>query len=190
MKRKALNLIILLIGVITFSCEQAPSLQQYFVEKMDDPSFLIVNLPIQIDSLFQKDISEKERETIAGIGKLNLLFYKKDKDQPKKYKAEVERVKAILTAERFEHLMDFKAFDKAQGNFLFEGETDNIEEGIVFVDAENIGFGVLRILGDGINPSALLSLSKKIDANQLENQIKSSVGSIGNLIEKQEIRVQ
>lgn len=53
--------------------------------------------------------------------------------------------------------MDFKAFDKAQGNFLFEGETDNIEEGIVFVDAENIGFGVLRILGDGINPNVLLS---------------------------------
>jgi len=57
--------------------------------------------------------------------------------------------------------MDFKAFDKAQGNFLFEGQTDRIEEGIVFVRSDALGFGVLRILGDQINPASLLSLSKK-----------------------------
>ena len=77
MKKRALILITLIIGIVTNSCEQAPSLQQYFVEKMDDSSFLIVNLPIQIDSLFQEDTTDSEREVIANIGKLNLLFYKK-----------------------------------------------------------------------------------------------------------------
>lgn len=56
--------------------------------------------------------------------------------------------------------MEFKAFDKGQGKFLFEGETDRIEEGIVFVSANEMGFGVLRILGDQINPTSLLTLSK------------------------------
>ena len=64
------------------SCEQGPSLQQYFVEKMEDPSFLILNLPIQLDSIFQKDITAKDRELISSIGKLNLLFYKKDNNHP------------------------------------------------------------------------------------------------------------
>ena len=85
--------------------------------------------------------------------------------------------------------MDFKDFDKAQGNLLFEGKTDQIEEGIVFVDASEMGFGVLRILGDQINPAALLSLSKKIDHKQFENQIKSSVGSLGNFFDS-EIKIQ
>ena len=76
MKKRALILITLLIGIVANSCEQAPSLQQYFVEKMDDSSFLIVNLPIQIDNLFQEEITDSERELIANIGKLNLLFSK------------------------------------------------------------------------------------------------------------------
>ena len=56
MKKRAAILMTLLIGIIVNSCEQAPSLQQYFVEKMDDSSFLIVNLPIQIDSYFKKKL--------------------------------------------------------------------------------------------------------------------------------------
>lgn len=189
MKKKALYLLILIIGITTFSCEQGPSLQQYFVEKMYDPSFLIVNLPIQIDSLFQDDITEKERNVIAGVGKLNLLFYKINRDQPDKYSSELDQVKTILSAKRYQHLIDFKAFDNAQGNFLFEGKTDRIKEGIVFLNAKNLGFGVLRILGDEINPAGLLSLSKKININQFESQIKSSIGTLplGDFIESQEI---
>jgi len=79
--------------------------------------------------------------------------------------------------------MDFKAFDKAQGNFLFEGETNSIDEGIVFLSVDEMGFGLLRILGDQINPAALLTLNKKIDSDQLEGQIKNSIGSLGYLLE-------
>ena len=79
--------------------------------------------------------------------------------------------------------MDFKAFDKAQGNFLFEGETNSIDVGIVFLSVDEMGFGLLRILGDQINPAALLTLNKKIDSDQLEGQIKNSIGSLGYLLE-------
>ena len=185
MKKKAFYFLTLLAGIVTISCEQGPSLQQYFVEKIDDPSFLIVNLPIKIDSLFKDNITAQEQKAVANVGKLNLLFYKKSDDQTEKYKTEVDRVKKILSAKRYQHLMDFKAFDKAQGNFLFEGETDSIDEGIVFVSADEMGFGVLRILGDQINPAALLTLSKKIDSDQLEGQIKNSLGSLGNFLETQ-----
>ena len=190
MKKRALILMTLLMGIVTNSCEQAPSLQQYFVEKMEDSSFLIVNLPIQIDSLFQEEITNSEREVIANIGKLNLLFYKKNTNNSEKYFTEVGRVKKILSAKRYQNLMDFKAFDKAQGNLLFDGKIDQIEEGIVFLDAKNMGFGVLRILGNDLNPGGLISLCKKININQLESKIKSSVGSFGNFIGSQEIIIQ
>tara|TARA_B100001059_G_scaffold55488_1_gene50303 strand:- start:1624 stop:2196 length:573 start_codon:yes stop_codon:yes gene_type:complete len=190
MKKRALILITLFIGIVTNSCEQAPSLQQYFVEKMDDSSFLIVNLPLQIDSLLQEDTNDSEREVIANIGKLNLLLYKKNTNNSEKYFTEVERVKKILSAKRYQNLMDLKAFDMAQGNLLFDGKTDQIEEGIVFLDAKNMGFGVLRILGNDLNPAALISLSKKINTNQLKSKIKSSVESLGNFMESQEIIIQ
>ena len=181
MKKKALYLMTMLAGIIFMSCEQSPSLQKYFVEKMDDSSFLIVNLPINIDSLFQKDISTEDRLVAASIKKLNLLFYRINKSKKIEYKEEVNRLKSILASKRYQHLMDFKAFDKASGNLLFEGEENQIEEGIVFVNAEEFGFGVLRILGDEINPSALMKLSKKVDPKQLEKQLKASVGALGDI---------
>ena len=185
MKKKALYFLTLLAGIVNISCKQGPSLQQYFVEKMDDPSFLIVNLPINTDSLFNDNISAQEQKAITSVDKLNLLFYKKSDDQTEKYKTEVDRVKKILSAKRYQHLMDFKVFDKAQGKFLFEGEMDKIEEGIVFVSADEMVFGVLRILGDKINPASLLTLSKKINSIQLKSQIKNSLGSLGNFSETQ-----
>jgi hypothetical protein len=51
---------------------------------------------------------------------------------------------------------------------LFEGATDKIEEGIVFLSATDKGFGVLRILGSEINPAILMGLIKKVDPDQLE----------------------
>jgi hypothetical protein len=77
--------------------------------------------------------------------------------------------------------MDFKAFDKGQGKLLFEGETDRIEEGIVFVNAKKMGFGVLRILGTNINPIVLSRLVKKVDPKKLEEELKSTVGNLGNV---------
>ena len=106
MKKKALYLMTMLAGIIFMSCEQGPSLQKYFVEKMDDSSFLIVNLPINIDSLFQKDISTEDRLVAASIKKLNLLFYRINKSKKIEYKEEVNRLKSILASKRYQHLMD------------------------------------------------------------------------------------
>jgi len=184
MKKKALYFITMLAGLLFISCGQGPSLQQYFVEKMDDSAFLIVNIPLNLDSLFlKKDISEEDRRVILSVGKLNLLFYRMKKDQLEQYKEEVGKLKKILAENRYQHLMDFKAFDRAQGNLLFEGTESNIDEGIVFVESENFGFGVLRILGDDINPAALMRLGKKVDPNQLEKQVKNSIGSMGAIFE-------
>ena len=184
MKKKALYFITMLAGLLFISCGQGPSLQQYFVEKMDDSAFLIVNIPLNLDSLFlKKDISEEDRRVISSVGKLNLLFYRMKKDQLEQYKEEVGKLKKILAENRYQHLMDFKAFDRAQGNLLLEGTESNIDEGIVFVESENFGFGVLRILGDDINPAALMRLGKKVDPNQLEKQVKNSIGSMGAIFE-------
>ena len=62
MKNKSSLWICLLIGIVVVSCDKKPSLQSYYVDKMDDSSFLIVNLPLQLDSLFSDDLSSKEQQ--------------------------------------------------------------------------------------------------------------------------------
>ena len=177
MKKKNSIWLVLLIAVGLTSCNQSPSLQGYYVEKLEDPSFLIVNIPIELNSLFNEDLTLKEKKIIESVGKLNLLFYRKKEGEDEEYKNELFKLNTILSQARYQHLMDFKAFDKAKGSFLFEGEIDQVEEGIVFLSSEKMGFGVLRMIGTDINPTQLMQLAKKIDTSKLENQIKSSVGS-------------
>ncbi|MDB9873517.1 DUF4252 domain-containing protein, partial [Flavobacteriaceae bacterium] len=90
---------------------------------------LIVNLPLQLDSLFSDDLSSKEQQALNSIDKLNLLFFRSKKDQEEKYQNELTKISTILSQDKYQPLMDFKSFDKAQGSFLFEGDTDKVEEG-------------------------------------------------------------
>ena len=185
MKKKSIFCVSLLAVVFFVNCTQGPTLQSYFVEKMDDPTFLIVNLPFKFDKLFTKDLTATEQEALASVGKLNLLFYRFRSGEETKFKSELNQLNTILAHNKYQQLMDFKAFDKGQGKLLFEGATDKIEEGIVFLSATDKGFGVLRILGSEINPAILMGLIKKVDPNQLEKQLKSSTASLGSIFEKE-----
>jgi hypothetical protein len=70
--------------------------------------------------------------------------------------------------------MDLKAFDKAQGSIMFEGSSDQIEEGIVFVNSTKMGFGVLRIIGSDMEPAVIMTLVKKVNPDQMKKQLGST----------------
>ena len=112
---------------------------------------------------------------------LNLLLFRPKEDQIEKYQKELVVISEILDQERYQHLINFRAFEKAEGTFLFEGTTQAIEEGIIFLQMEEKGFGVLRILGSDINPASLLTLVKKVEPNLFKQQLKFSFGSMEGL---------
>jgi hypothetical protein len=164
----------LVVGTLFVSCGKSPSLQSYYVEKMDDASFFIINLPIQLDSLFANNLTAKEQSALESIDKLNLLFHRSKEGQEEKYKNELSKVTTILAQDKYQHLMDFKAFDKAQGSIMFEGSSDQIEEGIVFVNSTKMGFGVLRIIGSDMEPAVIMTLVKKVNPDQMKKQLGST----------------
>jgi len=100
---------------------------------MEDASFLIVNVPFKLESFFKQNLSEDEQLTVSSIDKLNLLLFRPKKDQIENYQKELVVISEILDQERYKHLMNFRAFEKAEGAFLFEGTTQAIEEGIIFL---------------------------------------------------------
>lgn len=181
MKKISLLWILLILGLVTSSCNKRVSLQSYYVDKMEDASFLIVNIPFKLESFFKQNLSEDEQLTVSSIDKLNLLLFRPKEDQIEKYQKELVVISEILDQERYQHLMNFRAFEKAEGTFLFEGTTQAIEEGIIFLKMGEKGFGVLRILGSDINPASLVTLVKKVDPNLFKQQLKFSFGSIEEL---------
>ena len=181
--KKIFSSVYLLLPVLLFiTCDKQPSLQSYFVEKLEDPSFLIVNIPFQLENIFSENLTQEELKAVSNIGKLNLLVYRPKENQVQLLKKELKTVEQLLENKRYQNLMEFKAFDKGQGSFLFEGETDQIEEGIVFVSIPGSGFGLLRILGSDINPLVLSKLIKKIDLSLLEKEITATRSGLSSLL--------
>ncbi|MBT6161790.1 MAG: DUF4252 domain-containing protein [Flavobacteriaceae bacterium] len=177
--------IIFLGSLILFiNCNTTTSLQKYFVQKSEDPAFLIMNVPIALDSIFSNDIAENEREALQGIRKLNLLFYKRKAQASDQWSAEVNEIRTVLKQPSYQHLMDFKGFEKAKFSLMYEGEIEKVKEGIVFFEMEQFGFGVLRILGSSIEPSTLLSMLHKVDLKRLETQSKIQLGDLGKLFKE------
>tara|TARA_A100001015_G_scaffold193611_1_gene215776 strand:+ start:1317 stop:1622 length:306 start_codon:yes stop_codon:yes gene_type:complete len=101
MKKKSIFYVSLLAVVLFINCTQGPTLQSYFVEKMDDPSFLIVNLPFKLDKLFTKDLTAPEQEALASVGKLNLLFYRFRSGEETKFKSELNQLNTILAHNKY-----------------------------------------------------------------------------------------
>ena len=118
---------------------------------------------------------------VSSIDKLNLLLFRPKEDQIEKHQNGLVVISGILYQKRYQYLMNFRAFEKAERTFLFEGITQAIEERIIFLKMGEKGFGVLRILGSDINPASLVTLAKKIDRNLFKQQLKFSLGSIEGL---------
>ena len=171
MKRSIL--IGLVVGMLFVSCEKTASIQSYFVSKMDDSSFFIVNLPIQLNSFFSKKLSFEEQNAVKNIDKLNLLIFLLNEGQEEKYDKELEEISAILSQKQFQILMNFKAFDNSKGSLLINGEGDLFEEVIVFFNSTKIGFGVLRIVGSDIDPGIIVALANKADPDLIKKQFGS-----------------
>ena len=70
-----------------------------------------------IESFFKQNLSEDEQLTVSSIDKLNLLLFRPKEDQIEKYQKELVVISEILDQERYQHLMNFRAFEKQKELF-------------------------------------------------------------------------
>ncbi|MEZ4793024.1 MAG: DUF4252 domain-containing protein [Gelidibacter sp.] len=159
--------------VTLFGCDQNPSLQTYFVDNQEKPNFLSIDVPVSMLKIDETKLTDDQKEAYHSVQKLNMLAYKKDSTNSTDYKNELAKVKTILDDKKYEELM--RGGNSTDGKFIIKylGEENNIDEFILFGSANNMGFAVVRILGDDMDPNKLMKLSSVLDKSNIENgQIK------------------
>ena len=161
MKKSIFTSILSCLMLLLGACSSQPSLQKYFIEKMEDPAFLVVNLPINLQELFSEELNQEETAILQSINKLNLLFFNTKGKDAERYQTEIGQLSQILEGDHFEELISFRAFE-SNGSVLFEGSSSDIDEGIIWLQSPKFGFGIIRILGNKMNPLALMTLIKII----------------------------
>ena len=164
---------IFFLAAAVFSCNQGETLQTYYVDKQEAPNFFSVDVPASLVKLEESDLTNEQKEAYNSINKLNMLAYSIG-DDPTEYETELNRVRAILKDEKYEDLA--RGGNNKDGKFVIKmigGDDDSIDELIVFGNATDRGFAIIRVLGNNMHPEKIMTLGNvlnKIDSE--ENAVK------------------
>ena len=162
----------LFTAVILTSCGNNASLQSYYVDNQEAKNFISQDLPLSMIEIDKSEFTEAQKEAYESVSKLNFLGYKASETDTETYKAEIAKVKTILSDSKYNDLMEFSD----RGNKIsvkYIGDDDEADEVVVFGNAKDTGFGIVRILGDDMNPEKMVTLINALQkANVEEGQIE------------------
>lgn len=162
----------LFTAVFLTSCGNGVSLQTYYVDNQESKNFISQDLPLSMLKIDKSNFTEAQEEAYNSVSKLNFLGYKANETDTETYKAEIAKVKTILSDSKYNDLMEFS--DK--GNKIsvkYIGDDDEADEVVVFGSAKDMGFGIVRILGNDMNPEKMVTLINALqNANVEEGQIE------------------
>lgn len=165
--KKSLALVLLVATFI--SCNQGPTLQTYYVDNELKPGFTSLDIPTSFLNIEETDLTEEQKEAYKSVDKLNMLSFVVDDNNKEAYKSELEKIKLILKNPEYEELM--RGGNSTDGKFMvkFLGDPEKLDELILFGNANDKGFAIVRILGDDMNANQLVKLAMSLDKAQISD---------------------
>ena len=171
---------IMILNSLLISCNNEPSLQEYYVEKQESNDFISLDLPSSIITL-SDDVTSEMKETMASIKKLNILAFKIDSLNKEEYLVEYKNVKDILKNDKFNELVRMK-HKNANIIIKYLGTDEAVDEFILFAADNTKGFALARVLGNKMNPEKIMKLAQNINDVDKDNsafaQIEDLLGGL------------
>ena len=168
MKKITVLLTSLFLAFSFASCVNEASLQSYLVKSQDKKGMITFDIPASILQLRSDGASADAKKALNSLKKINIvaMLYQ---DNAAELKAEKETIQGILKNSSYKSLMRFNQNDM-KVSLYYTGEADAIDEIIVFGYGANKGVGIVRILGENINPNEIIKMIKdvKFDKNGLD----------------------
>lgn len=168
-----------LLAATLLSCNEEPSLQSYFVDKQEDKNFVKFDVPASLITEDSNFLNAEQKEVMSSVRKLNVLAFPiKSEDSTKtQYTAEKEAVIEMLAREQYQTLISFGS--PTQGASLkFVGETDAIDELVIFASDEERGFAIFRLTGNDMDPEKFVNMMKSIETGDLDVAQMQGVGQL------------
>ena len=164
--------------VLVSSCASQQSLQEYYVDNMENPNFISLDIPASILKMEQVELTNVQKEAVESLKKFNLLAFKKTSENVADYKMEKAKVKEILKNEDFVELMKINS-SYGKGVIKYLGDDDAIDEVIIYGDSKEQGFALVRVLGKDMNPAHIIQLMQAIQKSDYDGE---GLGEIGKFL--------
>ena len=136
------------------------------------PGFTSIDIPTRLLNIEQTSLTEEQKDAYKSIDKLNMLAFVLSDNNKSEYEVELNKVKEILKNPKYQELM--RAGNSTDGKFVIKylGDEDSIDELIIFGNANEKGFAIIRVLGDDMSAQKVVKLYSAVDASNInESQI-------------------
>ena len=164
MKRTITKIILGCLLITAFiGCNQGPTLQSYYVDNQETNNFTTIDLPTNVVGFDEAKLSEDQKEAYKSVKRLSFLGYKLEKGNEAEFKTELAKIKTILKDDKYQELIRLGNNEDGKVIIKYLGSEEKIDELIVFGNANNQGFGIVRVLGNNMQPDKMLTL---VDAMQ------------------------
>ncbi|MFP9113774.1 DUF4252 domain-containing protein [Flavobacterium sp. RHBU_3] len=169
------------------SCSGEPTVQKYFVEKSESPDFIAVDLSpsfIKTDSL---NISEDQKKAINSVKSINVLVFNPKQKNAGEFNTETTKVKGILKTDHYDELIKIN-HDGFGASINTKGEGEHIEEFVLYAQSPETGFGVVRVTGNDMTPSNVMTIAEVLQKANLDTKQLEPLKQL--LKEKQQHRIE
>lgn len=160
-------LITICTAFLFVGCNDGLSMQRYFVEHQEAKNFLAQDIPISMLHIDESKLTADQREAYKSVNRLNFLGFKADSTNVETFHSELTTVNTILKDEKYNELVDF-SYDGAKIAVKYIGDDDNADEFIIFGSSKNEGFGIVRVLGNDMNPEKIMTLGQLFESSNVD----------------------
>lgn len=168
------------MAFFTIACDNNASLQSYIVDSKENNQFISVDLPSSILQLKNNEVSAEIKGTLETIKKVNFLALPITDSNRDLYTSEKEKVKLILKNPKYKQLMRMN-MGNANVSINYLGEEDAVDEVIIFGAESEKGFAIIRVIGENMNPSAIMELAQEIKLDNNSGEMKQLEGLLSTL---------
>ena len=159
MKRTITKTLIGCLLITAFiSCNQGPTLQSYYVDNQETNNFTTIDVPTSVVSFDESKLTEDQKQAYKSVKRLNFLGYRFQEGNEAEFKAELAKVNSILKKDKYHELMRMGNNEDGKVIIKYLGSETEIDELIVFGNANDQGFGIVRVLGKNMQPDKMITL--------------------------------
>ena len=163
----ALLVTVFCILLLAISCDSKPTLQRYLVENSEKKDFIAMDIAPSILNVEEQKLTADEKKAIATIDNMNIIAFKATDKNQAMYAAEKKKVASILKDKKYQELMRIGSGNDG-ASVSFVGEDDKIDEFILYANKKENGFALVRIVGDDMNPSDLMSIISLLKKSNID----------------------
>ncbi len=157
---------------VLISCNSESSLQKYYVEKSENPDFIVLDVAPSILNIDNSKLTVEQSNALASFEKMNVLAFKLNETNKVIYDEERSKVEELLKDSDYQELMKFSNAN-GSASVSFVGTEEKIEEFVLFANSKESGFAVVRILGKNMTPNSVVDMMSIVQSSNLQvDQLK------------------